>query len=146
MGYKVSILPSRNLVQLERDYRVGRSNLFHSVVSFAGTKLDKRNNPIQRNSLYFNELKDFDKMINVKKIKGGAPHYFNQILRENIQATLLDQDNPLGFPETCPFKFGIKLNHLKKGLEWKAEYSYHLRTIKLTSVSPVVKEARLRSP
>jgi hypothetical protein len=72
-GFKVEILPSYNLVRLSKDYRIGRSSQFRAMISFGGTKLDKRNDPIGRGSLYFNELKDFDKMVVVKKMPGGTP-------------------------------------------------------------------------
>jgi hypothetical protein len=60
--YEIDIYPVDNLIRLRRDYRLGRG-LYNSEVTFGGTKLDRRNHPLRRQSLYFNELKDFDKMV-----------------------------------------------------------------------------------
>jgi hypothetical protein len=53
----------------------------------------------------------------------------NLMMREQVQAELLDQDNPLGFPETYPFIFNVKLYDFKRKTDMNLKYKYHLRSV-----------------
>lgn len=68
----MEVLPADNRVKLKKTVRIGKSEIGVGI-EFPGTSLDWRKSPIQRRTLYFNQLKDFDKYVVLDYKKRGEP-------------------------------------------------------------------------
>lgn len=71
-GFDVRILPAENMVRLSKYTKMGRSKIGVEI-GFGSTELEMRRSPMQRRTLYFHQLRDFDKHVRVEMPGKGAP-------------------------------------------------------------------------
>lgn len=68
----MDLFPTECLGVLQRDFRLGRQH-YKTRTYFGCTETDERDTPLVRKTLYFDELKDVDKWVDVQTKIGGEP-------------------------------------------------------------------------